>query len=464
MHLLLITDKVVKSHLASLESRAYVNHVQVLKICPACQFSGPERWKFSGYGTITISRLASSNRKILLEHSFPKKDSKLMRMVQRVSDHFKTLMALTFQHTADSCEKRESFKLFFQSAKTTPSAPEKVAVGHSQVFRYIMENFTINVARPNSECTTSDESNFLTFVKYITSLFTFPYYSRDTLPDLGFPGCGKQAMNDLAFSELTIVYYGVVQTIIWLFLALSTVAVSITLKIFTKQPAHNIFLIGKVFVDQGNPIPGFIARTNNTRCMTGLFLLMGIILSNAYENSNVYNMAAPRRPILYKYFEELVRDKLHIFTRHGYSFGAQKKGAPPKWTEYEPSIKYTARNTSQACFRVYNYSVTCTTKVNEIEAYQQVRLHKYGGKQNLTQVNKGLVEVSKLHPEMKLFFASFLTKRIGERKILSWRVGSFQLLGHLEILYPEMLELETMIFLKTIGKCHKSALIMQSHL
>lgn len=42
---------------------------------------------------------------------------------------------------------------------------------------------------------------------------------------------------------------------------------------------------------------------------------MGIVLSNAYKNSNVYNMVTPRQPVLYKKFRELLEDKFQVYTR-----------------------------------------------------------------------------------------------------------------------------------------------------
>lgn len=49
--------------------------------------------------------------------------------------------------------------------------------------------------------------------------------------------------------------------------------------------------------------------------MVAMFLLAGIILSNAYKNTNVYNMVIPRKTILYKEFAELVYGGFTLYTR-----------------------------------------------------------------------------------------------------------------------------------------------------
>lgn len=42
---------------------------------------------------------------------------------------------------------------------------------------------------------------------------------------------------------------------------------------------------------------------------------MGIVLSNAYKNDNVYNMILPRRSTPYKFFEELAKDNFSVYKR-----------------------------------------------------------------------------------------------------------------------------------------------------
>lgn len=71
----------------------------------------------------------------------------------------------------------------------------------------------------------------------------------------------------------------------------------------------------KVLLEQGDPFTDTFMRKDVVRFSIGLFMLMGIILSNGYKNSNVYNMILPKSPIPYKLFNELIQDDFTIYTR-----------------------------------------------------------------------------------------------------------------------------------------------------
>lgn len=60
---------------------------------------------------------------------------------------------------------------------------------------------------------------------------------------------------------------------------------------------------GDSIFDKGPPI-GF-----------GLFVLMGIVVSNAYNYTNVYEMIAPRKPVPYETMGYLVADNFSVYTR-----------------------------------------------------------------------------------------------------------------------------------------------------
>lgn len=120
-------------------------------------------------------------------------------------------------------------------------------------------------------------------------------------------------MTSIAFQELTSVFDGKT----WLCIIFVTIIFSIWVHYYraSETMLTQIISVFKMFLEQGGPFARSVLSMKNRRCMIGLLLLMGVVLSNAYKNSNIYNMVIPRRPILYKYFWELVRDKFIIFSR-----------------------------------------------------------------------------------------------------------------------------------------------------
>lgn len=70
-------------------------------------------------------------------------------------------------------------------------------------------------------------------------------------------------------------------------------------------------------------------------------LLMGIVITNAHKNSNVYNMVIPRRAILYHYFNELIRDKFVIYSRRYNDFKVSDKKSDESPSKFsDPSIAW----------------------------------------------------------------------------------------------------------------------------
>lgn len=78
--------------------------------------------------------------------------------------------------------------------------------------------------------------------------------------------------------------------------------------------AHYISFL-KVVLEQGNPFLERVANLGTWRPMVGLLLLVAIILSNAYKNTNVYNMIAPRQHIPYRIWRDILRDNFTIHSR-----------------------------------------------------------------------------------------------------------------------------------------------------
>ncbi len=74
----------------------------------------------------------------------------------------------------------------------------------------------------------------------------------------------------------------------------------------------------KILVEQGNPFPDSVANHLRVKSIVAAILLAGIVLSNAYKNSNVYNMIFPRPNIPYNFISELFDDNFTVYTQVGF--------------------------------------------------------------------------------------------------------------------------------------------------
>lgn len=68
---------------------------------------------------------------------------------------------------------------------------------------------------------------------------------------------------------------------------------------------------------------------------------MGIVLSNAYQNSNVYSMIIPRKHLPYQYLEHLINDNVTIHTRSLDAYVDEYFGFYPWKHEGDAAIKIT---------------------------------------------------------------------------------------------------------------------------
>lgn len=173
------------------------------------------------------------------------------------------------------------------------------------------------------------------FLPYVEKLYVFPYFVQDELSTMRFISCGKRGLTSLPLEELTRVF----DKWIWLLILVSTTCVLISLwsQFDTGLECWSTWLATmKVLLEQGNPFQESLIKSKKMRWIIGLFLLMGIVLSSAYKNTNVHNMIAPRKPIPLEFFKELIQDNFSIFTRtNSLRISLQmEEDEVPKWIKF----------------------------------------------------------------------------------------------------------------------------------
>ncbi|CAL8135283.1 unnamed protein product [Orchesella dallaii] len=147
----------------------------------------------------------------------------------------------------------------------------------------------------------------------------------DEINTLAFISCGKAKMAGFAFAELLNVF----QSEVWIFIVLSNIFLACSLYFMLssdfgsgRSNSRNLKLIFSIFeqtfkplVEQGDPFKSTLVAETRLRLSVGAFLLVIIVVSNAYKNTNVYNMISPRQPMPYENLSQLVNDHYTLFSR-----------------------------------------------------------------------------------------------------------------------------------------------------
>lgn len=155
-----------------------------------------------------------------------------------------------------------------------------------------------------------------TFVQPEKGTTLYPVVIRSVNDDLKLVICGHQGFKQLSFVELLNVF----DEYIWSLIVTLVFVASLLFNQIPNTAEHltitqSVFVPLKIFLEQGDPFPKSLIRNPRCKYIIGTILLMGIVLSNAYKNTNVYNMIAQRKPLMYQYLKELVRDNFTIRSR-----------------------------------------------------------------------------------------------------------------------------------------------------
>lgn len=141
---------------------------------------------------------------------------------------------------------------------------------------------------------------------------------KNELDGLQFVSCGKRGFQPFPFGWFISVF----DNLVWL----SVVTFYITVLPFVfyvhqhavrsgKENTIRYLLVGwDVLLEQGNDI---LSGCGSIGLKVGsvVFILIGVVLSNAYKNTNVYNMIAPRDQLSYEAIEQLMQDQFTIQCR-----------------------------------------------------------------------------------------------------------------------------------------------------
>lgn len=199
-----------------------------------------------------------------------------------------------------------------------------LAYGLANVWSSIMRNYTLKF-RNVTHCIHGKgvEIPKVSLINYFEAELTLRPFLKgsfittaieDPLHNLRFVSCGRRRVGGIPFEELIKVF----DKSTWFAILLSTFSITLPLHSYVnkfKQPFMYILSALKVFLEQGDPFPMNVLEIAELRFVAGTFLLMGIVLSNAYKNTNVYNMVIPRGTIPIETLDELVTNNFTMYSR-----------------------------------------------------------------------------------------------------------------------------------------------------
>lgn len=284
-----------------------------MKVCPTChgkQITFPITINYSDLPDFNLLEHlafpAPSVNKVwkLSQSSTPNQDARTLQLLYKI---FSKIF---------SCRK---------ISKIFSGGTDGLIDAYAQIFISFMQNYTVQYSSSQKLCDNGEmvggikdypsiHSIRVKALQYIKKAFPFSYFRQDKFLSLHFVSCGMPVLDTIPFQELANVFDG------WIWFCILVSIFAIIVPIFPFVSKHNLFCFHlmiplKLFLEQGNPVPDSISKLKMYRHVLGSFLLMSVVISNAYKNKNVHTMISVRKPVPYEKMQELIRDNFKILGR-----------------------------------------------------------------------------------------------------------------------------------------------------
>lgn len=421
------------------ESFRYIETADVLRICPAC-------WEGNRRGTISKELVQLLDRQFERQ-AFPGPNEK---MIWDNSDNlFDSKFVLGNMLRLTKLNQSVPIDKVWKESLSSEHLMEKVSIAHANVWRSVLRNFTFLSDQETKILHVRDRHNFVIHTwsaEYPKSRYIFPYYTPDTIKSLRFMGCGRQGTSPIPFQELTNVF----DMVTWLCIIFTALTVPTLLRgsygrIRLSSQTVSIF---KMLVEQGGPFLDSVANKTRFRSVLGPLLLMGIVLSNAYKNTNIYNMVIPRKPVLYNYFQELVTDNFKVFSR------------PSSLIMYRNLVTPNTSNIAKLEITVGNYDMYLISEVvSVLYSHNGVARKSHIPDYSPTSLNNAVLNGTRLQSESVERVSSYLLHRNITRRVDWFKV----LQDYVSNLTRMQLEEAARLF-GVVEKCQKTAVVLPDHL
>lgn len=287
------------------------------------------------------------------------------------------------------------------------------------------------------------------FYAVVTSVFN----------DLQFVTCGYQGYERLQFMELLIAFDRTVWVVLIIFMfALALIFQQIPPASWHFSFSGSTLIPVKLLLEQSNPFPEALISIHRCKWIVGALLLMGIILSNAYKNANVYNMIIPRKLVPYKHLTELVRDQFKIYTRSKSVSLSSNLPLRTFWENQNDTSKQLKQTHLESHCVVYEFPFKEHLSIRHDSDVAD--LHAFAEKSELPQVYNKSTYLLYVKTSLIPLTMSFLYKVVNGIK-------NPELLTPLQLLLAfdrQFLQQESDILRNSLKKCSKSAVVIPTYL
>lgn len=296
----------------------------------------------------------------------------------------------------------------------------------------------------------------LIFVQYLSQ--ELPFNSlivfNDTTKILRFVSCGTRGSSKLAFYQLVSVF----DKYTWLFLTIFAMLVSIFKNATISGGMDDeLFSVMKCFLEQGNPFLLSSSSDRSYHWTVSAVLLVGIVMSNAYKNDNVYKMIVPRQRLGYEHLWQLEHDNFTLYSRITELVYVMPTSLPSIYwfrpDDVKESINTMNRSTTTGSFYgvLGVIAITATPEVTQLE--RQSRRENY--KDSKLEKAHGMFSV----PKLALDAIFYSLKDLLMQKTIINDSTSWELAQELKTKYESD---ESSIFSEALLRCNKTAILVPS--
>lgn len=144
----------------------------------------------------------------------------------------------------------------------------------------------------------------------------YPVSYTDKINNLRFVACGKLGVAAFPFLELLAAFD--VYSWIWVLFVLVGM-MKFHLSSFSDRYVDKCKIVLHylvLFLEQGTSVTRQVQNKTAYRVVFGLTIIMAVVLSNAYKNTNVLNMITSRNLLLYTELKELIKENFTVILTH----------------------------------------------------------------------------------------------------------------------------------------------------
>lgn len=372
-----------------------------------------------------------------------------------------------------SCFDHSSDKTWIEASSFR--IKEKLGVSYTMLWQDVFKNYTFDYFDPSLKCINENlyPENLLKNTDYrydiMEAIFYISVHSQkrpnvifsieDKISALKFVSCVKtHTTYGFEFDQMVSVF----DNYIWICLVITIFGVAKTFAVFelcyfrkrrVSRLAKHIFALLKVILEQGDGIPDSLNQMFSLRFLIAAYLLIALVVSNAYKNTNVYNLIAPKRVKPYETFNELVKEKFDIYSR-------------PSELVFDTIPKYYNGNIILPKYKKFDapHKFQPTTMFNghiESEVQQLISLPAAGEKiSTFERTNILLHNKTRLHPKSRKLLKEF--SEWCESLLNQSRIDEFKECGR--YVQKTFLNSDQTFLYDSFEKCNKTALILPEHM